>query len=71
MNSINATEPQELSDAELANIQGGGLGSWIRKNIIEPIQYVFRGGKPRPNVPFDPQNPFGSNPVLPTPVSGY
>ena len=59
----------ELSDAELATIHGGGVFGWIKKHIIEPIQYVFRGGQPLPNVPFDPQNPFGSDPTLPPP--GY
>jgi bacteriocin-like protein len=67
MTSINATEPQELTDAELSSIQGGGLGSWLRKHVIDPIQYVLRGGQPRPNVPYDPQNPFGSDPTLPVP----
>jgi hypothetical protein len=64
MDNAHANPGIELSDAELAAVQGGFL-DWIEKNIFKPLMAVMRGGKPPPNVPVDPQNPFGSNPGNP------
>jgi hypothetical protein len=63
MDSANQTT--ELNDAELAAIHGGGIFDWIEDNIFKPAMAVLRGGQPPPNVPFDPQRPFETNPTNP------
>lgn len=60
-----ANQGIELNDGELAAVHGGGFFDWVEDNIFKPAMALMRGGNPPPNVPVDPQNPFGSNPGNP------
>jgi bacteriocin-like protein len=63
MDSANQTT--ELNEAELATIQGGGIFDWVEDHIPKPAMALMRGNKPPPNVPVNPQDPFGYNPTNP------
>lgn len=65
MDSAHTAQPRELADAELASVHGGGLLDWFEEKVLKPVMGFFRGNKPPPNFPFDPRNPFGSDPQNP------